>query len=428
LQIAIIAKMIGSHFFMKKTYDAIFKQTATDRLELKKGGGCIGCFGVPFFLSGLFTILLSLQIVHVSNAAEIPWWGWVMMLFMGLAFTAVGGGLIFGRNWISINKTTRRIWIAWGLLKPMKGVMYELDNYHAVVLKYDAGDSDRAESYPVVLKSESGSKELPLCSSSTYNVSLEQAVLLSGFMHLPLEDCTTDHVCEITPESLEANQKPVLQEKAPEISAQPEVMRCEITSDDNNLQIRIPGPAFSPLQLVGLLIPAAILVFFVLPFLTFFTRSNTPLYVQIFFGGFFGLFMIVLPVLQVLKSIVRSKSISTIVNVSKEGITLEQITLFRKTYLKIPLNSILGIDYSTRESAIASGWKSMDTNDKRYMQSGGVSAPANPSKWMSWLEKLSRSKGIIIKSKLGLHSFGAGLPDAEVYHLYTLVRSYLKQT
>jgi len=411
---------------MKKTYEAQFLQTAPDKLEMKKGGGCIGCFGAPFFLAGLFIMLMSLQIIPVSNAKDIPWWSWILMLFMGLVFTAVGAGLIFGRNWISINKTNRRIWIAWGLLKPMRGTEYQLDNYKTVALNFKAGDSDTADSYPVVLKTDNATAELEMSSSGTYGTSLTQAMLLSSFLHLPLEDNSTDHSSTLMPESIAASQKPVLQEKAPEISSQPEIMRTKIIEDGNSLKIRLPGPAFSAINLIGLVFPVFVILLFVIPLLSFFQNTHTPPYVQYFFIGFIGLFFILLPILQTIKTFFLSRSFTTVVSVNAQGITIEHITLTQNKTQNIPVEEILGIDYSTRESSVSAGWKSSETNNNRYMKSGGVSAPGGAyPRWMSILERFSRSKGIIIKSKQNLYSFGAGLPDEEVYYLYTLVRSYL---
>jgi hypothetical protein len=56
-----------------------------------------------------------------------------------------------------------------------------------------------------------------------------------------------------------------------------------------------------------------------------------------------------------------------------------------------------------------------------------ISAPYTPiPRWVSWIKTYSRSKGIFIKTQADIYSFGEGLPDEEVYHLYTLVRNYLK--
>jgi hypothetical protein len=42
-------------------------------------------------------------------------------------------------------------------------------------------------------------------------------------------------------------------------------------------------------------------------------------------------------------------------------------------------------------------------------------------RWLGLLRRLVTSKGIIVKSRKGLLSFGAGLPDDEVRYLHAAV-------
>jgi len=411
---------------MKKYMEPVFKQTSPDKLEIKKGGGCIGCFGAPFFLAGLFVVLMSLQIIPVSNAAEIPWWAWILMLFMGLIFTGVGGGLIFGRNWIAIDKAKRRIWTAWGLLKPMKGAEYNIDNYHKVVVSYDAGDSDSPESFPVALKSDTGSKQLEMCSSNNYGNSFEQAKLLSAFLNIPLEDTTTDHAGTVKPEIIASGENLIIPETGNDISIPPEFMKCRINVENDTLFIGIPGPAFRKSNFIGLAIPLFILYFIGFPMLSFFNRTHTPQFVSIFFFGFIGVFFVILPILQMIKAFFNSQRSTVTVEVNKQGITITNLLATWNKKRFIPEADFIGIDYGTKESAISASMNM--TGKDREVKSGGISNPhASPPWWITALQGLSRSKGINIKSKQGMFSFGAGLPDDEVYHLYTLVRHYLNQ-
>ena len=153
---------------MNKATETKFTQPTPDRVEVKRGGGCLSIFGIPFFLAGIFMLLVTLQIVPVSNADEIPWFGWIILLFMSLVFTGVGGGLVFGRLWITIDKTRRRIFKARGLLKPMRGEQYDLNSYVSVIIKHNPGDSDTAETFPVSLRGADGTTELELTSYNNY--------------------------------------------------------------------------------------------------------------------------------------------------------------------------------------------------------------------------------------------------------------------
>ena len=43
---------------MKVKYqEPLFRPASPNRLEMHKGGGCIGCFGIPFFAAGIFMLL-----------------------------------------------------------------------------------------------------------------------------------------------------------------------------------------------------------------------------------------------------------------------------------------------------------------------------------------------------------------------------------
>ena len=53
-------------------------------------------------------------------------------MFMGLAFTAVGGTLVFGRSWITLDATQRIVLKQWGWLVPMHAQTHRLEGYTAV--------------------------------------------------------------------------------------------------------------------------------------------------------------------------------------------------------------------------------------------------------------------------------------------------------
>lgn len=47
--------------------------------------------------------------------------------------------------------------------------------------------------------------------------------------------------------------------------------------------------------------------------------------------------------------------------------------------------------------------------------------------WFKLLRHFSRSKGVQIKSKKGIHSFGCGLPEDEVKYLFSVVTDALSE-
>jgi hypothetical protein len=412
---------------MKKPQEKLFVQTTPGLMEMKTGGGCIGCFGIPFFGAGIFMLLAVLQIIPFSNAGELPWWSWIILAFMGIVFTGVGAGLVFGRSWVSIDRSAKRVWKAWGLLRPMRGQQFDISEFTLLVISYKAGDSETAESFPLNLKNNASGREMELSSFNSYVTALEQAKLLCGFLNLKLEDRTSDHPVVVTQDVLSSETTPLLHEKTLEIAPLPERMKSEVIEENDTMQIRMRGPAFSPFHLIGLLIPILIVIFIGNPMLEFFVRSKTPAVIGWFFTGFVGLFFVLLPVIEVTRALIMSRRHATVIEVNSAGISVEQRSLSRSNKLHIKADDILGLDYGTKESATNSVLDGISGFDKRHTKMGGISSPhASPPWWMSLLIRHARSKGIVIKSRQGMFYYGAGLPDEEVYYLYTLVRYYLQ--
>ncbi|MDD2229700.1 MAG: hypothetical protein PHY48_09840 [Candidatus Cloacimonetes bacterium] len=388
-----------------------FHQTAPHKLEIKKGGGCIGCFGIPFFFAGIFILFVGAQIIPVSNAAEIPWWAWVLLVGMGLIFTAVGAAIVFGRRWITLDNTSGRIWIAWGLLMPMRGQAYFLKDYERVVINYDAGDSKTDVSYTIVLKSLTGS-ELDMLNSQNFGIIHNQALILMNFLNLPLEDNSSDNSITIKPGAAATIGITI---REIEDAAPPKTLKCDIQMSENELILSIPSAKFSPLNLLGLFFPLIFALFFMGNVLSFFSHTQTPLAVQLVFIGFVGLFFILIPALTILKRFVSSHGFSMVITVNNAGIELQSNRQSRT----ISRENIINLDYGTTDSAI-SGIK---TN--RMGQSNSYYTNSYIPAWMARLQRFVRSKGIIVKSREGIFYIGAGLPDDELVYLYSLISSYL---
>lgn len=392
-----------------------FYQSAPDRLEMKKGGGCIGCFGIPFFAAGIFILLMGLQIIPVSNASEMPWWSWIIVLLMGLVFTGVGATLVFGRGWISINTTQRRVWLAWGLLRPMRGKIYDLDAYRKICLSFVAGDSDTADSYTLALKSNTGG-ELALCSFQDYGKAHSQGELLMSFLKLPLEDLSSDHARIISPDS------PRLEEIKTEVPNPPAELKCHIQSTPNGLELSLPGPAFKPVMLLELLIPLLIVLIYGSKVMHFFSSSHTPAAVSNVFLGFFFLMFIFIPLISTTKRYLASKRYSYTLYVDAKGISLLRKGQGKKGRIELSRNQIIALDYGTTDSGFKRSLEATATNSLERKMPVSHNIPD----WVYKLQRFSRAKGVIIKSQVGVFYFGAGLPDEEVYYLYSLIREQLQ--
>ena len=109
-------------------------------------------FGIPFFGAGVFLFLTLLGIVPLSNADEQPTLVWPLMVLMAIAFTTVGGVLVFGRSWTTVDRAQREVVKQMGLIVPLHQRTIPLDGYTAIRLGFVEGDSDTSDKFPVALK------------------------------------------------------------------------------------------------------------------------------------------------------------------------------------------------------------------------------------------------------------------------------------
>lgn len=406
-----------------------FHQPGPDRLELREGGGCLSLFGLPFFMAGLFMILIAIRVVPIENADEVGAGGLAMAGLMGLAFVAVGGGLVFGRRWTVFERGRAIITRETGLLVPMKREELSLADFAAVALRFDKGDSDSVDRHPVVLKARSAGQDLALYSWTNYGEARAAAAQLAGFLSLPLEDATTPNAAVLAPEQVNATLQERLREGSDryEPVAQPLQMRSQVEDLGGEVRITIPGPGFSPLLLLQLVIPAGIALFFVPSLLDFFRQTGTPGYVQNGFVGFIMIGFVLFPLLGFAGTVVGSFRRRTRVTVTPGELVVEEREAWRTRATRIPAGEIMGLDSITVQAGLDTARR---IAAQRAGQPGGLSqlipgGEATTPWWMTALSKLGKSRGITVKARGGLTTFGAGLPDAEVDYLHALVKRTL---
>lgn len=403
-----------------------FRQVAPDQIEVREGGGCASLFGLPFLAAGIFVALVGSRIVPADNPQDVPEWGWPLIVLMGLVFTGVGAGLVFGRRWILIDKTLGKISKRWGLLIPFKHQDHYLHEYDAVLIRFDAGDSETSDHFPVLLRGKHGADDLPLTNPLTYGESRQGAAQLARLLRIPIVDSTTDHdtviqtedVGDTFRERLETANDPL--ERVPK----PLKLKSHIENREGSVQIDIPGPEFRPASLLGIIIPAAILLLVVPHLSEFFRETDTPRYVRLFFLGFAVFLFGVLPVFSAVKGIIHAIRSRTRVTASSAEIVIQEQGAFRTQETRMSSEDIFGLDFGTVDSTLASA------KAKSHERYGGATGPGTggsrfSSKWLKWIARMAKSKGIIVKSERGFFTFGAGLPDDEVRYLYSLVKAVI---
>jgi len=131
----------------------------------------------------------------------------------------------------------------------------------------------------------------------------------------------------------------------------------------------------------------------------------------------------VLPLVSAVRSVIAGIRGHTLVTASPEGLAIEERGAGRTRTNRIPAAELIGLDFSLASSMLASARTSAmertgeNTEEHWPSVDDGRTAPW----WLRILHRLVRSKGITVKSRSGLFTFGQGLPDEEVQYLHFLL-------
>jgi hypothetical protein len=204
-------------------------------------------------------------------------------------------------------------------------------------------------------------------------------------------------------------------------------MASEISDEGGSVRITIPMPPLNPLVIVGGFFPAVVAMS-MLAWLGLFS-SPRPLTLpeRIFFAVLFFGFAL-LPAVSAIARWVRSRVGRTIVTVSTEELRVQERGIFRtRTVAALSASEILDVDFSTKESMLTSARRSAEAETATMRKVPSSSAAAGPNtEWVfGILSKFLQGKGIIVKTRKGLTTFGEGLADDEIQYLHAVVRRAL---
>jgi hypothetical protein len=404
---------------------AAVREVSPGRLEIREGGGCLTLFGLPFLLTGIFMMLASFGVVTMRSDGEAV--TQVAAAGLGVLFASVGGVLTFGRSIASIDVGQQVITKQWRILLPIRTWTYQLADYTTVTLAFVRGDSDTADKYPIGLKGNSVAP-LPLCSPTQFAEARQCAAAVARHLGFEIEDTSTDHPSRVTASEVDAALQERLRSAASAPApARPSRMMSEVSDVDGSVRITIPMPPLNPLAIYGGLCPAVVAAG-MLGWLGFLStpRPLAPIewiFVGLLFAGF-G----VLPMASVVGRWLRSRVGRTIVTVSTQELRVQERGIFRtRTVAALSASEILDVDYSTKESMMTSARRSAEAETATMRKIPSSAATAGPStEWvfgvLSWFLK---GKGIIVKTRKGLTTFGEGLADDEIQYLHAIVRRTL---
>ena len=393
-------------------------------LEIREGGGWASLLGLPFFLGGVFLLLVAVGVIPVENADELASWTAWLLGFMGLAFVAVGGRLALERTWTRLDLSRGRVVRLRGLLVPMTREEHRVEEYDAVLLSLEKGDSESADSYPLSLRARGNRPPLILCTGTDFGVARERAGVVASALGLPLVDTTTGHpsVTAATLASATLQERVRQGAERPGGHPRPPALRSVVREDGGGAEIVLPAAPFRAVRLLGPAVVAGFLAWVGPGTLDFFRRSGTPVGVQIAVGGFVGLFFLGLPLLGTLNALLRSARGRTTVHVDEHGIRIEEVGAWTARHTRIAAEDILGLGCGTSEAAGESARRETATKMARAGRRVPQPAPGGQGPGVAgWVSRLPPSDGVIIKCRAGLTPLGAGLPDDEVRYLHGVI-------
>ena len=404
---------------------AAVNEVSPGRLEIREGGGCLALFGLPFFLTGIFMILASFGIVTMRSDGEAV--TRAAAFGLGVVFTFVGALLVFGRGITSIDVGQHVVTKQWRVLLPVRRWTYQLGDYTTVTLAFVRGDSDSADKYPIGLKGTTVAP-LPLCRPTQYAEARQCAAAVARHLGLDIEDTSTDHPARVTSSEVDATLQDRLRATTTAAApARPSVMASDVSDGGGSLRITIPMPPLHPVLAIGGLFPAAVATG-ILAWLGFF---STPRPLALIEWIFFSLLFVgfgVLPAASVVSRWLRSRVGRTIVTVTPQELRVQARGIFRtRTVTTVSASEILDVDYSTKESMMISARRNAEAETATMRKIPSSAATSGPStEWvfgvLSWFLK---GKGIIVKTRTGLTTFGEGLADDEIQYLHAIVRRAL---
>ena len=384
-------------------------------------------FGIPFFAAGMFLFLSLLGIVPVNNADALPAFAWPLLMLMAVAFTTVGGVLVFGRAWTTVDRAQREVIKQMGLIVPIHQRTTPLDGYTAIRLGFVQGDSDTSDKFPGALNGPTG-PDLVLWNATSYEQARNCAGALAELLHLEIEDATTDHAVRMPASQihLPLRERLLTDRRLHDDVSRPRDARSQVTREGDTLTVVIPLPRTHWLWLAAGLIPLTILAVVLPGFARFFRQSQTPDPIAWIALGFLTLFFGILPTLTALNAFLRSRRGATIVEISKPGVRIRQRGAWTTTTrASFGSQDILDVDYTSRESAIASATRAAEQQVMQsYPDHAGTAGP-RAERLVAALTRFVKNKGLTIKTRKGLTTVGQGLDDEEIQYLHSLIRRAL---
>lgn len=273
-------------------------------LAYKAGGGFLGCFGLPFFAAGIATMFGPiLGGMTTKGGQPVGLAAGIFVFLFGLIFASVGAAFLFGRTGITFDKAAKTVTRWYGLLFPMWTKVEQLEQYAAVQITQETRKSSSKSSttytvYPVRLAT-SGDDTYDISEPREEMEARKLAEEIAKFLDLDILDSTSGAPVRRERGTLDESLRDRLQRtgEAADISAPPPGMRSQYSAEGNTIVFEIPPPPLNPvliLPVIGAIAFSSIAGYMFLgPLLS---DPKAPAQMKWIFGGFFGLFFVLVPV------------------------------------------------------------------------------------------------------------------------------------
>jgi hypothetical protein len=244
-------------------------------------------------------------------------------------------------------------------------------------------------------------------------------------------DTSTDHPSRIRANEADAALRDRLRTASVAVAAaRPPVMRSDVSDADGAVRIVLPMPRLHPLAMIGGLFPSVVAMG-MLGWLGLFSSHRTLMPIEWVFIGLLFLGFGFLPLSSVVGRWLRSRVGRTIVTVSSQELRVQERGIFgTRTVAELNASEILDVDYSTKASLMVASRRHAEeeTATMRRIPMSSATGSVGTERVLTALSWFLKGKGIIVKTRTGLTTFGEGLADDEIQYLHALVRRALAGT
>jgi hypothetical protein len=293
-------------------------------------------------------------------------------------------------------------------------------------MDFSRGDSDSAATWPVKLSGEGIVKPIAVVQPMSFAEARPVAEELSRFLRKPLVDSSTGERVTRDPEHLDESYRDRVRRTGEAVAVVPPEapgMRSRVERTGEGVILHISGPPLSVLHYLPVLFPlafAAAVAWFFLPALL---TLPMPDWIRYVFLGFIGLFFIAGPVVSALLNVLRLKNQFERITVTKAFLRVEALKQGKRSTVEIPVDELEDLVAPTTRALM----DTIEVPGMKKVHLGNTGTPRMPDgrpvpRFLLSLMKMAGSRGVTARSDKAVVEFAGGLDEAEVAHLFALIR------